>query len=400
MLVSLSVGLSACGGNAKVNVSAPSQPIVIEPNSHQVMFIESTSTAETMLRATGIGSDLGHAITDSKRAALWFALLGGDTPILQTLAERKQFKTVQNSVYKNANKYVTFDGGIKAKRVESGQTYVDKVYRINVQMLKDDLVAEGVIKPTDELDDDMVLPVIAPMPASHHAHPDLMRHGMDVVAEYLQDRDFEVKVLNGQHKTASVLKKALAVSGNIDPMYLLALENGSDIYVDYNPTIEGTDFKKAAVSIKAYYTATSRQVAATTGYSASRRGANSHALVQEGTNDAADKITAQILKSWKKELKKGRYFKVVVTVSETHAKAAYMPLTDALSAVCKIVEEKAGSTVFDFVVRCKKMESARDVLKALSNHYTGPGQIFRELNSGAMLLIKIADNAADEIEIE
>ena len=382
----------------KPAVSSP--PALIEPNSHQVTFIESTSTAETLLRATGMGRDLARALTDSQRAAVWFTLFGGDQPILQTVAERNQFKAVQNVVYKNVNKYVTFDGGIKSKRVESGQTYVDKVYRINIQMLKDDLVAQGIIKPTDELDEDMVLPVIALMPASNHADPDTLRHGMDVVAEYLQDRDFEVKVLSGQNNTQPLLKKALAVSGNIDPMYLLALANGSDIYIDYNPTIEGTDFKKAAVSIKAYYTATGRQVAATTGYSASRRGANAKALLQEGTNDAADKMTAQILRSWKKELKKGRYFKVVATVSEAHAKAAYMPLTDALSEVCKITEEKAGSTVFDFVVRCKKMDSARALLKAVSNHYTGPGQVFRELNSGAMLLIKISDSASDEIEIE
>lgn len=395
----MSVFLTACGGE-KVKPAASSGPIIIEPNSHQVTFIESTSTAETMLRATGSGSNMDFAIVDSKRAAVWFTLFGGDKPILQTPAERNQFKAVQNGVYKNANKYVSYDGGIKGKKIEGGQTHVDKIYRINIQLLKDDLVAQGIIKLTDELEEDAVLPVIAIVPSFGYDDKDLMKHGMDVVAEYLQDRDFEVKVLDGKNKTKPMLKKALAVSGNIDPMYMLALENGSDIYIEYNPRIDGEGFQKAAVSIKAYYTATSKQVAATTGYSASRRGANSRALLQEGTNDAADKVTSQILKSWKKETRKGRSFKVVVTVSSRHAKNAYMPLTDALSDSCRITEEKAGASVFDFVVRCKKIDSSRALLKAVSNSYTGPGQIFRELTSGSMLLIKIADSASDEIEIE
>ena len=227
-----------------------------------------------------------------------------------------KFGGYQDTVYQDAMKYIAFESPVKSKRQEGDQYHIEKIYRINVAMLRNDLVGYGVLDETSAVADVVATPTIAIVPKAQGEGGYDMAKG--VLAEYLQDRDFEVIVVEGTEKVNEMVQKASALGGTTDPIYMLALQTGSDIYITVDVdtssrNVSGSGVKKSAVSVVAYYTATGKQVAASTGYSPERSVADYGAITQEATNDAANKVLNQILKTWKKEAKDGKYFKVVVT---------------------------------------------------------------------------------------
>jgi len=388
--------LVGCGGG---------EPKPIAPNSHQATFVESYSSAEITVRARGVGEDVPSASKDAALAAIWFALYGGDNPLLQLPKEKNAFSMVAEDFYKNASKYISYDGGIKSKKIEGDEYKVDKVFRVNVAMLKSDLAAQGIIKSVDVMADDAMLPVIAVVPKD----PSMVNDPaydilMSAISEYLQDRDYEVKVINPNSKTNKLIKSALALSGNFDPMTAAAVEIGSDIYLQVSlektsRKIGGQRAQKASVSIKAFYTATGKQVGASTGFSEERVVSSFGALAQEGANDAANKVLDQIKKSWKKEIKRGKPFRVIA--STNLGSSVDDALNDALRETCKQVRRNAaGKTSFDFTLNCKGVQDAYELNKKIKANYKGKGQVFKELDAGSMLIIKIANSADDEIVIE
>jgi len=381
------------------------QPKPIAPDSHQATFIESYSSAEISVRARGNGEDVASASKDASLAAIWFVLYGGDNPLLQLPKEKNAFSMVAEKYYKNASKYISYDGGIKSKKIEGGVYKVDKVFRINIALLKSDLASDGIVKSVDAMADNTLLPIIAVVPkdASMSKDPsyDVL---MSAVSEYLQDRDYEVKVIDTNKKTNKLINSALALSGNFDPLMAKAVEIGSDIYLQVSlekssRNVSGQRAQKASVSIKAFYTATGKQVGASTGFSEERVVSSFGALAQEGANDAANKVLDQIKKSWKKETKRGKPFRVVA--STNLGASVDDALNDALRASCKSVRRNAaGKTSFDFTLNCKDVQDAYELKKKITANYKGAGQVFKELDAGSMLIIKIANSDDDEITIE
>ncbi|WP_297445682.1 hypothetical protein, partial [Desulfurobacterium sp.] len=49
----------------------------VEPLSREAQFVESSSTAEYIILATGKGCTVDQARNDARKAAIWFVLFGG-----------------------------------------------------------------------------------------------------------------------------------------------------------------------------------------------------------------------------------------------------------------------------------------------------------------------------------
>jgi len=382
------------------------KPKPVVPTSHQVTFIESSSSAEVMLRAKGIGNSIESANIDAQRAAIWFVLFGGDNPLLQTAKERNAFKKVQKEFYKNSMNYISYDSGIKSKQKNNSKYYIEHIYRVNVALLKEDLIEKKVLKETQELlGDDTSLPQIAIVLNSNNS---VDKIAVGTISEYLQDRDFDVEKLTNGSVDKIFLKVAQNIS--VDPMaaqmYANALSSGSDIYITSSIDkasryVAGNKVLKASITLSAYYTATNKEIGATTGYSQERVVSSFAPVVAEATNDAINKLTNQINKSWKREAKRGKYYKVIVTTPQNMVREVDTPIYKALKESCKRVRpNKAINNIFDYTLQCKNIDNFKDLEMAIEANYKGPGRVFQDVAKGSFLILKIADSESENIEIE
>lgn len=408
----LSLLFSGCGGakaspSNKTDYKSDSKPQYrsFGPKSHQATFIESSSSSEIMIRVTGMGNSMKEASKDAKLVAVWFALSNGNNPILQTPAEKNSFKAVGYDIYKNSSKYITHSSGIKGKRKNAGKYLLDYVIRVDIASIKSDLIEKGVLKETAELLGDLDLPEIAVVLKSKKDVES--NKAVNVISEYLSDRDFEVKHLDGNEAGKMFLKIAQSISN--DPvaieLYAKAISSGSDIYITLevdksSRDIGGNEVKKASVSAHAYYTASGKEIAATSGYSQERVVSSYSSVIAEATNDAANKLLSQIQKSWKKEAKRGKSYKVIVTTPNNMVRKVEAPLYKALKATCKAKPKQSIGNIFDYILQCKDIANYMDLEMEIKGNYAGPGQVFKEAAKGAFIVLKIANSEEEEIEIE
>lgn len=393
-----------CGGESP-KPSQKSAPLA--PVSHQAQLIESQSSAEVLLRATGIGANVNEAMQDSKLAALWFVLYGGSNPMLQTMKEREIFTLYNDEFFKDVNKYIAYESAPKSKKYLEGKVYVDRLFRLNTEMLRQDLIGKNIIKSAQTLSESLGSVTVAVLPKNKALWSDTQyQAAVDVVSEYLQDRNFEVIVVKAQQKAKKIIQKAALLSGVADPMYALAMQTGADIYISINldksaRMVAGQEVKKASVTMSAFYTATAKQLGASTGYSPERVVSSYTPVTQEATNDAAEKVLSQIVKSWKREIQRGKYFKVVVTASSDLGQAVDRPLYKAMKSSCvRMRRNGASQNIFDYTLQCQNIEDTMSLMDKIENSYGGPGRLFRSMDSGSLLVLKIANSADDEIEIE
>ena len=389
------IAITACGGSEPM-------PAMGAPLSKQATFVESTNSAEVTIKAAGLGNSMKNAVMDSRKAALWFALYGGTSPILNTKDAKNKFENIEDKYYDDVLKYISYESGIKKKQQGNNQYRITKIYRVNVAMLKEDLTNDGVITSVADLGDSISLPTMAVVFNKKTTRENASTTiGADAVAEYFQNEDFEVVIPDANEKVNGMLKSAMALNGNMDPMYLIALQSGADIYASLNVdttsrNAHGSVVKKASVSLKVYYTATGKQLAVSTGYSPERVTSSYSPLIQEATNDAAMKVVAQIKKSWIKESKKGKLFKVVATASTNDAERAFYKV---MKKVCEKARKNHGTKkTFDYSANCK-VDDATSLFYEIEENYTGSGKVFKEFDSGSLLLLKIGNSQNDEFEI-
>jgi len=390
---------TGCIGSSKL-IPEKSYRNGFEPVSHQVTFIESSSTDEVLLDSTGIGISLKGAILDSKLASLWFVLEGGKTRLLDSVQNRKAFKKISKDIYKNFDKYITYVSSIKSKRKEIGIYYVRKNYKINIRILKDDLILKGVIQDLDSISENVNFPIISVIPRNGKIG-DKFEFVSDTVLSYLSENSFEAEVLTKETSVDKTISKSIALSGDIDPLYILAVNSGSDIYISVNPTVVTTykyqkRFKKASVSLKAFYTVSKKLLASSTGHSQEVDTSSDNLLLEEATNSAVNEILSQIKRKWQKESKKGKYFRVILKTKFSNASNGVYSL---LRKNCRKVSRKAGETIFDFTAQCKVRDSI-ELLKIITDEYQGEGKVFREFDTNSLLVIKIGNSEDDDFEIE
>ncbi len=403
IVVSVVLGavISGCGGSEAKPAAKP----LNAPIAKQATFVESTSASELTVRATGNGASLNDAIADSKLSVVWFALYGGKSPLLATKKAESAFETRSSKYYLNAQNYLVYESGIKSKKQGGGKYQVTKVYRINVAKLESDLVQDEIVVDVETLSDTISMPTIAVVFDEKTTNKTSANTvGVDAVSEYLQNGGFEVQVPNATQKTNKMLTKAMAIGGNVDPLYMLALQSGADMYAVLNVDTtsrraHNSTLRKAAVSVKVYYTATGKQLASSTGYSAERVVSGDAVLIQEATNDASRNIIAQIKKSWIKESKNGKLYKVIATAS-SDMEGVDRGFYDVMKSVCTRVKKNHGTKLtFDYSANCK-VDDSTALFYALEDHYAGAGSVFKEMESGSLLMIKIGHSESDEFEIE
>lgn len=399
LAVLLMIGLlfAGCGGKKGVKPPPPSDP---RPVSHQVTEVESTSSAETLLRATGKGAIVEYAIADAQKAALWFLLFAGTKPLLKSQDEKRAFNNVEEKLYRDVDKYIRHTSELKSKKKVGKTTEVEVVVKIDVAMLKEFLVDNGVIQAMEDVVEEVGMPSISMIAAESGADSDIARN---VLGEYFTDRNFEVNVVEQSGKLSGIINKLATLSGNTDPSYAWALEAGTDVYVEVKVNkekgqVSGVATKKASVTAKAFETSTGRQLGASTGNSSERAASGYDALIQEAANAVADKLVSQIRKKWMKEAEKGKTFKVVAFTTESQGSQVDSALYKALKsmAVKGLVKRVgAGKSTFEYQMRFTDIKNAFDLLEALKDRYTGPGKITREMESGTMLVVKAGSGDID-----
>lgn len=381
--------------------SSTPKPAPIFPLSHEVTFIESSSSAEVMLRAKGEGFTIADAKKDAQKAALWFVLNGGDTPMLQTSGERKAFKAVRKEFYQGVQKYITYSSGIKSKQKSHSIYSLEYVLRLNSAILKEDLIAKHILKPTEEILDGLSLPTIAVVAQDKDS-----KVASNVVSSYLHDKDFEVLRIAQADKVFLKVAQNISVDPIAAQMYASALSSGSDIYIravaqTSSRVVASKELKKASVLLSAYYTASGKEIASVTTYSQERVVNSFASVIAEASNDGANRLLAQIQNSWKKEANKGKIYKVIVTTSEDMVREVDMPLYRALKKTCtKVIPNKMINNIFDYTLQCKNISNFKELEMQIADNYAGAGQLFTEAAKGAFLVLKIANSESDEIEIE
>ncbi len=394
----ISLVLVSCAGQRVCKV-----PSGVFPLSRQATFVESTTTGESLIRATGKGCTFAQATLDAKRAAIWYVLYAGDRPILKTFQQRQKAKSVVESILSDPDLYIRWQSDVKSKRKINSYIYLTYLFRIDVNALKERLQEAGIITSVEQLAERIGLPSIAVL--SKKNDPNTLT-AITTLQEYLEDRNFEVYVKHQQTAVNKVIKKVALLEGKVDPLYQTALQFGSDIYLDVSVSVNevkeyGKTFYKAVVNAKAYETATGMLIAASTGYSPAREVISPESVVQEATNDVADKITFQIQKVWVREAKNGKPFKIVVFSKEQEAsqvdESIYMLLKSLSKRPIKVLA--SGSSMVSYIAYIKGIPNAYELYLKLKSLYKGPGQIEKVLDAGDFLIIK-AGTRSEEITIE
>jgi len=387
-------------GCGKKNVK-PEPPKDAYPVSNEVREVESTSSAETLLRATGKGSTVEYAIADAKKAAIWYLLHAGTKPLLKTKDEKRAISFVDEKLYSNPGVYIRDTSDLKSKKKSGNTTVVEVIVKVDVAMLTDYLVNNDVIKAVDDVADEVGLPAISIVASGNSADADIAKN---TLGEYLSDKDYEVNVVEQSGKLSKIVGKLAKLGGNTDPAYAWALEAGSEIYIEVKVNKEsgqvaGVTTRKASVTAKAFETSTARQLGSTTGHSSERSASGYDALIQEASNGVADKLISQIRKKWLKEAKKGKWFKLVAFTNAGDADNVDRSLYRALKSLpsAKVKRLAAGKTTFQYQVRVKEIANAFELLDSLSGKYKGPGKLTRALESGSLLVLKAG---AGDIKID
>ncbi|WP_457567671.1 DUF6175 family protein [Desulfurobacterium sp.] len=399
LLVSF-MALTSCASTGK---QLCQMPHTVEPLSREAQFVESSSTAEYIILATGKGCTVNQALNDARKAAIWFILFGGDRPLLQTAKERRKAKAILEEILKNPQNYIRWESAPKSKRKEGPYTVMSFLFKIDVGALKQKLLDEGVLEATEEISEEVGLPFIAVLPASND---EFSKFAVTVIEEYLQDRDYEVYVPEGNEKIDKIIKTVASLEGKTDPYYMEAMQAGSDIFVKVKTSVwkvnkYGRVFLKASAEAKAYETATGKLLGASTGFSPERNVTSPEAVVQEATNDLADKITLQIRKAWLRETRKGKPFKIVIFSSEDQFKDVDRSIYRLFRKLSRrpIKRLASGKSATTYVVYVKGIPNAYELFMKLEEMYTGPGKLEKVLDSGSLLILKAGTGDTD-IEIE
>jgi len=395
------------------------------PRSREATLIESTSPTEVMIRATGYGVDNKHwrpkaktldktANQDARKAAVWFVLMGSTDPLLQTDAEKNRFEKIQADFFKpdNIKKFIRWEAEYYDTRVKMAggkKLKIEKTFKINKTLLKENLIEKGVLPEMSAVSAAAGMPTIMVIPEAQDdmapieilQNDPYYKKGAEVIESYLTARRFEVIVPEQQQVLQELSATQYALSGGSeDYSYLLALSIGSDIYITYNITIKDrqvgtTPVKKAIVGCRAYETTTGRLLGTETGYSPERPAAPA-VIIEEAMHNAIDKVLSRITSYWKKDLKQGIQYKMIVKIRQTfdssQAEEIIFALGDVVRAMAKHYKENVvADYTYDVLVWCdsEQYKTATDLYRYLKRNYKGMGNIEKVSLSRKLILLNV-----------
>ncbi|HNW15271.1 MAG TPA: DUF6175 family protein [bacterium] len=401
MLVSLTVVISmlfaSCGSAPVCN--ANTQPT---PASYEASFVESSGTGEMMIKATGLGCTMEEATNEAKKTAIWFVLEGGDKPILKSPAEKTKAVGLAQQMYANNAKYIRYQSEIKGKTKQGDKTKLTYLFKVDVAMITEELVASEIISSSEDIGEKIGMPTIS---VFADKGGDYAKTAVVVIQEYFTDNSFEVYKADQGDKVNNLVSKISTLEGaDTDPMHDMALSLGSDIYakINYSGGAGSMGTAKASVVVEVYETASGKMLGSTTGYSAERRVTDPNALVQEATNDASSKILSQIKKEWMEMVKKGKPFKVTVLSNSNDGPAVDEAIYGALKNMSPrpIKRQGGGKSTFSYIAYIKDVPNAYELFMNIKNNYSGPGKLEKVSDTGSFLVFKATSTGNIELTIE
>ncbi len=401
------------------------------PISRQATLVERTSPAEVMIEATGlynsgetrsrrIDRDLNEngvpmATEDAKKAAVWFLLFGSTDPMLPNPEAQRAFRPHESYFYNmdNINGWISWeqDGLVSRMRTADGSgLQITKRFRINTEMIRDELVRFRIIEDRAELSDAIGRPFIMVLPqAPTDENPvDLLRndtqirHAASVVESYLTSRMYDVVVPEQTADLDQMVSALNLVEGQEDDYaYQIAQQIGSDIYITFSGTEEDAGYgtQRVAMQVRAFETTTGRLLGTETGYSQGRRGERS-VSTEEAMNDAIDKVLNRINNYWIDDMSRGIQYKIVLNIptvfDRNEIEDIQFAFMDALDAMTRSSRENiATSQTLDYLIWCDPSEynSSRNVYRNLIrefDNYGGIGRI-RSVTMNRKLLVLEVD---------
>ncbi|BDU51046.1 DUF6175 family protein [Haliovirga abyssi] len=317
------------------------------PLSKEATIIENVSSAEVLMKGTGIykskerskrkikkdieKNGIFNAIKDAKRAIIYYLLYEGTDPILSSNDEKNKFQNIEEKYFEigKINNYITYESTRFSKKIiiDRGKGIkIAKSFKVNKELLMKDLTNDGVLIKRENLVEKLGNPSIMVIPMTKKGENpiellnknDNMRHISSVIESYLTAKQYDVVVPEQQEKMNKLNSAQMGLAdAEEDFSYKLALSVGSDIYITFSGelTDAGYGTKQYVVNLKAYETTTSRLLGTETGYSNSRDG-NVKISIEEAVNDAMNNILSRINNYWVADLKKGIQYKLVINCSD------------------------------------------------------------------------------------
>jgi len=383
------------------------------PQSREATLIEQVSSSEVMIEATGIYNGTGkrdknkksdvssngavRATLDAKKAAVYFLLYNGTDPLLRSPEEQRLFDAHVAFFFggENVKTYITFEEQQFRKRVKmnDGKSLkIAKRFKVNVDRLRKDLEARDVLVASADLAESignpfiMVLPRVqkGQSPIDALATDALVGHGAGVVQSYLTANQYEVVVPDQASALEALNSAQMDVKDrDEDIAYQLALAIGSDVYIDYKGSFEDAGYgtQRYSLDVRAYETTTARLLGAETGYSQGRTG-DQKVSVEEAMNDAIAKVLARVNEYWKKDLKSGVQYKLIISIAgsdfdEDDLEEIQFGLMDAIDEIAnKSKENIVTDNTMDYLVGCdpKEYDKSTKIYRSLRKEFKDVGE--------------------------
>jgi len=383
------------------------------PQSREATLIEQVSSSEVMIEATGIYNGTGKkdknkksdvssngangATLDAKKSAVYFMLYNGTDPLLRSTEEQRLFEEHIPFFFNgdNVNTYITFEEQEFRKRVKmnDGKSLkIAKRFKVNVERLRKDLEARNVLVASADLAESIGNPFIMVLPRVEKgkspievlATDALVSHGAGVVQSYLTANQYEVIVPDQASALEALNSAQMDVKDrDEDIAYQLALAIGSDVYIDYKGSFEDAGYgtQRYSLDARAYETTTARLLGAETGYSQGRSG-DQKVSVEEAMNDAIAKVLARVNEYWKKDLKSGVQYKLIISIAgsdfdEDDLEEIQFGLMDAIDAIAnKSKENIVTDNTMDYLVWCnpKEYDKSTKIYRSLRKEFKDIGE--------------------------
>ena len=381
------------------------------PESKQATFIETVSSSEVLIEATGIykssekrerkakkdikKNGVKKAIQDAKKSAVYLILLGGTDPLISTPEERAKFEKNASFFFDmtNVSRYISWEETQILKKVKFDDgtgIKVTKRFKVNKEIITNDLVSQDILVAKADLVDIIGNPFIMVIPETKKGENPIellqtdvkVKHAAAVIESYLTARKYDV-IVPEQQANLDELTSAQQMLGDQeeDYAYQLALSIGSDVYITFSGAVESAGYgtEKYSMNVRAYETTTARLLGAETGYSQARQG-EIMVSIEEATSDAINNVLSRIMNYWKDDLKRGMQYKLIVSIStdfdEDEVEDIQFAFMDAVDKIAqKSKENIVTAQTIDYLIWCnpEKYDKSTKVYRYLKSAFSDQG---------------------------
>ena len=351
-LTALSLFGAACAGAPPA--AAPAYPVGVEAT-----FIESPDVGKVTYRVVGMGAGALMAKSDALKVAIAGAV---EQKIATGPEEKKRWAGMKNGYFAGINPimFATEKKMLGSRAVDGTTTSYTALVTVAVDRLADDLSNKGIAASatdTSEALDNPTIVAVAQKRFKKHAMAEALATRIN---EYLQKEDFDVKNAQGMADLQDVVSQLGEVAGHDeDEAAQIALALGAEVYLTYSATLQpGRGTVKVQALVRAYETTTGTALGDGTGWSAERPTSAAQIAFDEAISDATQKVVANMLKKWKKQVSKGKgYFLVFRGEFDGAAKAQIHRMVKGLG---KAKRTLATDATLHYSVRIKRFERRRD----------------------------------------